>query len=181
MAVNLFSREETIGHALNAEFRALRERDQARMVRYLDAETRYERSRSPERIVWLGNDDYGNTPKNTQPPKRHKVPLNYEHAITQKHTHRIAGRPPDILVPGNDRSARERFRADTIEKMIYGVYRYSDWEEQMASGAFHASLLGAACFDVWMPDSGPQLPYVRELHPGSVLAVQGIDRVHDYE
>ena len=170
-----------IGEQLLGGFKSLRGESDLRIGRYRTAEARYARSRDEGRVSLGDHDDYGR-PDGDAPRNRHAIPLNYDHAITQKHTYRIAGRLPDVLVPGNDRSKYERFRSDTIEKLIYGVWRYSDIDSQFASGAHHGSLLGAACFDVWLdPATGLQIPKVRELHPGTVLVVPGIDDLHDFE
>jgi hypothetical protein len=172
--------ELPIGEQLLGGFQALRAENDQRIGRYRTAEDRYARSRDEGRVSLGDHDDYGR-PVGDAPRNRHAIPLNYDHAITQKHSFRIAGRLPDVLVPGNDRSKYERFRSDTIEKLIYGVWRYSDIASQFASGAHHASLLGAACFDVWLDPSNLQIPKVRELHPGTVLVVPGIDDIHDFE
>lgn len=171
--------ETPLGEQLRAGFNALHLENSVRLQRYRDAEARYRRSRDAASTELGDGDDYGRS-RNQGTRRRHSIPLNYEHALTQKHAHRIAGRLPDVLVPGNDRSNYERFRSDTIEKLIYGVWRYSDVDTQVSSGAHHASLLGASCYDVWF-DFGRQMPRFRELHPGTVMVVPGIDDPHDFE
>lgn len=177
----ILSRDEaqSLVDQLQAEYRALREQDASRLARYTDAVEDYERPRDPDRIVTGDTDDYGRS-GGTQQRRRHAIPLPYTHAITAKHAFRIAGRLPDILVPAADSTRLERHRADTIEKIVYGAYRYSQAPVQIASGAHHASLLGAACFDVWF-NVERQMPKFRELHPGTVLVVPGVDDLHDFE
>lgn len=161
---------------IRAEFDALYAEHQSRLGRYTQYESEYERSRNGE--VNNGPDDYGRSRGGKK--MRHSIPLNLQHAITQKHAFRIAGRLPDIVVPRADNSNAERFRGDTMEKVLYACHRYSKAPLQFASGAHHASLLGAACFDVYY-NLDRQMPRYRELHPGGILVVPGVDDPHDFE
>lgn len=160
-----------------AEFESLREENGERIQRYHDWEAEYESCRETD--VYLNVTDYGRKIRADE-RTRHDLKIPYAHPITQKHAYRVAGRMPDILCRRRDSSAPERYRADTIEKILSAVYGDSKAQLQLASGAHDASLLGAACFDVYY-DVEDQMPYFRAVHPGSILVIPGIREPHEFK
>lgn len=160
-----------------AEFESLREENGRRIQNYRDWQSEYESSRETD--VYLNVTDYGRKIR-ADSLERHDIKIPYAHPITQKHAYRVAGRMPDVLCRRRDSSAPERFRADTIEKILGAIYGDSQAQLQFASGAHDASLLGAACFDVYY-DFGDQMPYFRSVHPGGILVIPGIREPHDFK
>ncbi len=160
-----------------AEFESLREENGARIQHYRDWESEYESSRETD--VYLNVTDYGRKIRSDD-LERHDLKIPYAHPITQKHAYRVAGRMPDILCRRRDSSAPERYRADTIEKILCAVYGDSQAQLQFASGAHDASLLGAACFDLYY-DIEDQMPYFRAVHPGGILVIPGIRDPHQFK
>lgn len=163
--------------SLTEEFNHLRERDAERLNRYRDFTQEYESSRSTD--IYLNVTDYGRKVRSDE-QGRHDLKLPYAHAITTKHAYRVAGRLPDIVCDRRDSTAPERFRADTIEKILYAVYGYSKAQLQFGSGGHDASLLGAACFDVHY-DVKRQTPIFRSIDPGGLLVIPGVEDPHEFK
>src|SRR5690242_16759375 len=79
-----------------------------RRERYRSAEERYLRARDearPGRTRILYTKQGQATVLDRQ---RHDIPLSYDHAITQKHAYRIAGRMPDVTRPRQNSDRAER-------------------------------------------------------------------------
>lgn len=164
------------GATLANEFKALKAGESPRLQRYRDFEDEYEGCRTT-RLDSVN--DYGRQVDHRS-VERHNIRLPYAHAITTKHAYRVAGRIPDIVCQRRDSSAPERFRADTIEKILYAVYSYSSADLQFASGAHDGSLLGAACFDVYY-NFTRQMPRFRSVFPGGILVVPGVEDPHEFK
>jgi hypothetical protein len=127
----------------------------------------------------LATEDYGRVVKQDA-YARHRVQLPFGMALTVKHTYRISGRLPDAVVDRREETAEERYRSDTMEKMWWGILRHSGDTTVFGTGAWHASMLGSACFDVYM-DVNAQMPRVRAIDPAGVLVVRGVDDPHDFQ
>ena len=166
-------------NAIQNRFTEILAENATRRSRYRDAEERYLRARDqnrPGRTRTLYQRQGRATVMDKQ---RYDIPLPFDHAITQKHAYRIAGRLPDVVRPRQNSDQGERERADTVEKIIYASWRSSHAARQFASGAHHASHLGAACFDIYF-DLAQQMPRFREIHPGNVIVIPGVDEQHDF-
>ena len=164
---------------LKAEFEALRNADAECLNRYRDYRCEAEASREEDGLRFTGGDDYGQRPANVE-PIRHSIPLPFGQAMTVKHSYRIAGRLPDVVVDRREESPQERFRSDTMEKMIWGIIRESKGEAEFADAAWDASQLGAACFSLYF-DYKKQMPLFRALDPAGVLVVRGLNDPHDFQ
>lgn len=172
-----YQRPPDLARTLKAEFQALREADAARLKRYSDHEDEYRSAR--EQAIDEQVTDYGRK-VDAEGVRLHNIPLPYVHPITVKHTYRVAARPPDIQAQRRDSTPPERFRADTIEKMLWASYGYSGSQLQFASAAHDGTLHGAGVLDVrW--DVKYQLPCFQSTSPGGWHVVPGLKDPHDFE
>ncbi len=126
--------------------------------------------------------DYGRRPRSgaTGQPKRHNIQLPFGKAMTVKHAYRIAGQLPDVVVDERDESREESHRSDVMEKIAWSVIRASRGDTGLASAAWDASEVGAACFDMYFEDSA-QIPIFRRIDPAGIIEVQGLDDPHDFQ
>ena len=164
---------------LTTEFEGLRNANQERLERYRTYRQENESARDLSDAGPTETFDYGNVAKQDK-YTRHKVQLPFGMALTVKHAYRIAGRLPDAIVDRREETAEERYRSDTMEKMWWGILRHSGEETVFGTGAWHSSMLGSACFDVYM-DFEAQIPRIRALDPAGVLVVRGVDNPHDFQ
>ena len=172
-----YQRPPDLALTLKDEFQALREADADRLRRYSDHEDEYKAAR--QRDIGAEVTDYGKK-VDAEGVRLHNIPLPYVHPITVKHTYRVAARLPDLQACRRDSTPPERFRADTIEKMLYAAYGYSGAQLQFASGGHDGSLHGAGVFDVqW--DVKYQLPCFRSTSPGGWHVVPGFKDPHDFQ
>lgn len=170
--------------ALAGEFEALRADDSTRLKRYSDYRKENESSREVDGLM-LGIDssDYGieRRRRGDDVAERHQISLPFGMALTVKHAHRlVGGRPPDIVVPRREENAQERYRSDTMEKMLWGILRKSKLETLFSSAAIDGSQLGASCFEIYWDDV-LQMPLVRTVDPSGVLVVRGLDDPHRFQ
>lgn len=130
----------------------------------------------------LRDDDYGrkNRTSPTDEIPRHNLLLPLGKAVTVKHAYRIAGQTPECHVDERAETPEERYRSDTMEKIVWASYRASRGETTFSSAAWDASELGAAVFDLYFDDA-QGLPVFRRCDPKGVVLVQGIDDPHDFE
>jgi hypothetical protein len=179
--VGIFTRTNTPDDvaALKDEFTALRNADSERLCRYRDYRDETEAGRDETALRFTGGDDYGQRSV-TPEPIRHSIPLPFGQAMTVKHSYRIAGRLPDIVVDRREESPQERYRSDTMEKMLWGIIRESKGQAEFADAAWDASQLGAACFSIYF-DYKKQMPLFRALDPAGVLVVKGLNDPHEFQ
>lgn len=165
---------------LSEEFEALREEDAERIQRFRDYRKENELTRNADIFGQVADTtDYGRN-KTHQVPQRHNIPLPFGLAATIKHGHRIFGRLPDVTVDRREETERERYRSDTMEKIIWAIIRASGDATPFKDAAWDGSQLGASCFDTyWHPYK--QLPIIRAIDPEGILVVPGVDNPHDYE
>lgn len=178
----LFSRIPEDVAALKSEFEDLHSGDADRLLRYRTYREENEVARDGLASQFSGDDsDYGQKRRRQQRiPQRHSVALPFGQAMTVKHAFRIAGRLPDVVVDRREETPQERYRSDTIEKMVWGIIRESKGEAELADAAWDSSQLGAACFQVYF-DVAKQMPIFRSLDPSGVLVVRGLDDPHDFQ
>jgi hypothetical protein len=162
---------------LAAEFEALRNADSKRLERYRSHREEMDRGRDPARKIWT--EDYGRKPRDDLSLQRHDIVLPFGQVLTVKHTYRVSGRLPDVYVDPRDAGALEQYRSMVMEKIIWGLLREANGEQQFASGAWDASQVGAACFDQYW-DFSRQMPVFREIDPATVVVVPGFDNPHNF-
>lgn len=164
---------------LKEEFEHLRNADADRLTRYRTYREENEAARDTDAALFSGDSDY-DVVRSQRAPMRHNIPLPFGQSITVKHAYRIAGRLPDIKIDKREESPQERFRSDTMEKMLWGIIRESKGEVQFADGAWDGSQLGASCFSVYF-DIKKQMPIFKSLNPEGVLVVRGLDNPHEFQ
>ena len=127
------------------------------------------------------NDDYGRKSRNrVDEPTRQHIALPLGKALTVKHAYRIAGQLPDVFCDQRDETPQERYRSDTIEKVVWAIIRASGGETTFTDAAWDGSELGSSCFDVYF-DVDKQMPLVRAIDPTGIVEVQGVDDPHDFQ
>lgn len=171
-------REELRGYA--EEFEALRALHGARLARYADYREELELARKNEIERINEVDDYGQIKPEPNTPRRHAIALPFGQALTVKNAHRIAGRMPDVIVERREESAYERYRSNTMEKLVWSIIRASNGQVQFSSAAWDASQLGSCVFDLYF-DPKIQHPVFREIDPASFLDVPGGVDPHDFD
>ncbi len=164
---------------LNSEFESLRGSDAERLQRYSEYRDEIEAGRTLDGTP-RQTTDYGRKTSSTSGLSRHRIPLPFAQALTVKHSHRISARMPEVIVDRRAENAEERYRSDTMEKMVWGIIRESKGEAQFAGAAWDGSQLGASCFQVYF-DIDKQLPCFRALDPAGVLVVPGVDDSHKFK
>ena len=165
---------------LASEYDALRQEQNERIARMQLYKDENDAARDPhvaENIRDLS--DYGRKGRRNE-RHRHNIPLPFGKALTVKHSFRIAGRLPDVIVDQRDESPQERHRSDVMEKIVWAVLRASGGETTLSSGAWHASEMGAACFDLYF-DIRRQMPVFRVCDPEDMVVVRGVDEAHDFQ
>jgi hypothetical protein len=123
--------------------------------------------------------DYGRNARE-EDQQRHNIPLPFGKALTVKHAYRIAGQLPDCIVDQRDNTPQERHRSNVMEKIVWAIMRASGGETTLASGAWDASELGSASFDLYY-DVKTEMPIFRRCDPAGVLVVPGVDDPHDFQ
>lgn len=162
------------------EFQQLRTEDAERIQRMKDYRTENEMSRDADIFGQVADTtDYGNQKTNVD-PSRHNIPLPFGLAAGIKHGFRIFGRLPDALVDRREETERERYRSDTMEKLVWSIIRASGDKTLFKDAAWDGSHLGASCFDLYFDDK-KQLPVIRSIDPTGVMVVPGLENVHDFE
>ena len=164
---------------LCAEFEDLRMADDERISRYEQYRIENDVARKIDLDADIGEVDYGRR-RRSDVKRRHRIPLPFGHALNVKHTYRIAGRLPDIIVDRRDESPFERYRSNTMEKIAWGVIRASGGEVIFKDGAWDGSEVGASCFEVYF-DIDEQLPLIRPIDPAGVVVVKGLENPHDFQ
>lgn len=170
--------------ALKDEFEALRSGEADRLQRYALYRSENQLARTGDAAQFSGvESDYtqGRRRRGSgRNPRRHDIALPFGQALTVKHSYRIAGRLPDVVVDRREETPQERYRSDTMEKMIWGVIRESRGEVELGDAAWDSSQLGAACLRVYF-DYAKQMPLFKALDPSGVLVVKGLDDPHDFQ
>ena len=112
-----------------SEFEALRSADSARIDRMNQYRAEGQEARSPELMHAVGASaearDYNKRTRREQPTFRHHIPLPLSKALNVKHSYRISGKLPDCIVDRRDESPAERYRSDTMEKIVWAIMRAS--------------------------------------------------------
>lgn len=166
--------------ALASEFEDLRKEDAERIQRFRDYREENELSRNVDIFGQVADlTDYGRN-RSEVVPQRHNIPLPFGLALTIKHGYRIFGRLPDVTVERRQETERERYRSDTMEKLVWSIIQASGAETLFKDAAWDGSQLGASCFDYYW-DAYKQLPVIRAIDPEGVLVIPGVDDPHDYE
>lgn len=124
--------------------------------------------------------DYGRAQRRRHDTFRHDIPLPLGKALTVKHSYRISGRLPDAIVDRRDESPEERYRSDTMEKIVWAIMRASRGNTQFASGSWDGSELGSTVFDLYY-DVKRQLPIFRAVDPIGLVVVPGVDDPHEFQ
>jgi hypothetical protein len=170
-------------HLLDAEYRNLLSAAQTRITRMEQFRAENNLSRLPERQRWSVDPyDYGANSRrqgSTDEPKRHNFTFPFGKALTVKHTYRISGQLPDVIVDERLDTAEERYRSDMMEKIAWAIIRASG-KTQIADVAWDASELGAGVFDLYF-DETHQIPKFRRVDPLGFVEVQGVDNPHDFQ
>ena len=163
--------------ALAAEFKGLQAADAPRLKTYQLYRSELERVREQRRQGDLWSLDHR---ADRHVPQRENIELPLGRALTVKHTHRVAGRLPSVIIPKRDASVLEEYRSATIEKVTWGIIYESQGAQQFSAGGWDASELGSACFDIyWEPLK--QMPIFREVDPGTVITVRGLHDPHEFQ
>lgn len=163
-----------------AEFDDLFAQDNARLTRYKQYRDENNTIRDPD-MAYMTSDvaDYGRATRNSPEPTRHNIPLPLGLAQTVKHTFRISGQLPDVVVDERESTETERYRSDAMEKIVWAILRASGSEQLFSSGAWDGSQLGATCIDLWM-DMGKNMPVASICDPAGVVVVPGVRDPHDF-
>lgn len=125
-------------------------------------------------------EDYGQRRRSPSVPQRHRLTLPLGKAMTVKHSYRIAGQLPDVVVDRRDETEQERHRSDTMEKIVWAIMRASHGETTLSSGSWNASELGSAVFGMYL-DINKQIPVVHSCDPTGFLEVRGVDDPHNFQ
>lgn len=167
---------------LSIEFGNLHAAASERLTRYQSYRDEQNVVRAPDNAeAFAQTRDYGRKPKGAAGlPKRHEIRLPLGKAMTVKHSYRIAGRLPDVVVDQRDSSKQESHRSDVMEKIVWAIIRASRGDTTLTSAAWDASEVGAACLDIYF-DEATQMPLFRRIDPAGVIEVQGVDDPHDFE
>lgn len=167
--------------AARAEFDQLAIAATERVTRMEEYREEGNRVRQPASDIIPGETaDYGRIRTTPSVPQRHRLTLPLGKALTVKHSYRIAGQLPDVVVDQRDESAQERHRSDVMEKIVWSILRASHGETTFASASWNASELGAACFDLyWSMEK--QMPMLRSVDPTGILEVRGVDDPHNFQ
>jgi hypothetical protein len=164
---------------LAVEFEDLRSCDEERIARYAMYRAENEVARKIDLDADIGEVDYGKR-RRSDVKRRHRIPLPFGNALNVKHTYRIAGRLPDIVVDRRDETPFERYRSNTMEKIAWGIIRGSGDDVIFKDGAWDGSEVGATCFEVYF-DIETQLPIIRPIDPAGVVVVKGLENPHDFQ
>lgn len=164
---------------LATEYHALVEDDSARLRRYKDYNDEFDAPRSVDIFGQVADvTDYGHR-RNVSTPARHNIPIPLGTALTIKHSHRLFGQLPDTIVDRRQESPFERYRSDTIEKIVWAIIRASGGKTLFKDGAWDGSKLGASCFELYY-DLDQQLPLACTVDPGEIVVVKGARKPHDF-
>lgn len=166
--------------AAKSEFDVLNATASERVTRQKQYRDEGNRARELNKRISVDTTDYGRRPRTDGLPQRHNIPLPLGKAMTVKHSYRIAGALPDIIVDQRDESPEERHRSDTMEKIAWAIARGSRAETTYAAAAWNASEIGSGCFDLYM-DYSRNMPIFRSIDPVGVFEVQGVDDPHDFQ
>lgn len=171
-------------NALAAEFDAIRASDAQRIGRMEQYRREGEKARDVSLLRRVGGGaaerDYGHRRQRNYETYRHDIPLPLGKALNVKHAYRISGQLPDCIVDRRDESPLERYRSDTMEKIVWAIMRVSRGATQFSSAAWDGSELGASCFDIYY-DVKRQIPVFRACDPIGLHVVSGVDDPHDFE
>lgn len=165
---------------LAKEFRGLRSSDSERLNRYSEYRKELDSSRMADIFGAVADvSDYGNR-RTMGTPKRHNIPVPLGRAMTIKHSHRIAGAEPEITVDRREESAFERYRSETMEKIVWAIIRASGDRTAFKDGAMDGSELGTAAYDIYFNEK-KQLPIFKAIDPAGMVVVPGADDPHDFQ
>jgi hypothetical protein len=168
---------------LSEEFANLQAAHAERIDRFAKYRAEGQASRTQDLTSSVGMSDtqrdYGRGGARDQRVFRHDIILPFGKALNVKHSYRIAGQLPDVVVEQRDESPEEKFRSDEMEKLVWSIFRHSRAETQFASAAWDGSEVGASCFDLYY-DIGKQMPLFRAVDPGGIIEVQGARDPHDF-
>lgn len=164
---------------LATEYYSLREADNDRLRRYAEYDLEFE---APRKVDIFGQvadfTDYGQR-RSVSSPARHNIPIPLGTAMTIKHSHRLFGDLPDAIVDRRQETPFERYRSDTIEKIVWAMVRASGDKTAFKDAAWDGSRLGASCFDLYW-DIDKQLPTFCRIDPSEIVCVKGGRDVHDF-
>ena len=163
-----------------AEFEDLLSTSTARLDRYAQYKNENEEIRNPDMEFAIRDlSDYGRRPNGGADPARHRIPLPLGIAQTVKHTFRVSGQLPDLVVDERDTSPGERYRSDSMEKIAWAVIRESGSETLFSSGGWDGSQLGTTVFEVDM-DVAKNMPLITSVDPAGFVPVLGAKNPHDF-
>src|SRR5660397_72858 len=77
------------------------------------------------------------------------VRVGFAHSTAMRLVGRLVGEKPQSRAVPRQETKQERWRAEAIEKILAGIYRFSDAAVQFQTAGWHASVLGAG---VWKID-----------------------------
>jgi hypothetical protein len=180
--VALFSAKDPDGVALlTAEYNDLRTVNAERIDRQKLYREENARVRDPGTLKKAGDPsyDYGRPKSRGAAAFRHDIQLPLGKALNVKHSYRISGKLPDCIVDQRDESPQERYRSDTMEKIVWAIMHASRGNTQFSDGAWDGSEIGATCFDMYW-DEQKQLPIFRACDPVGVVEVCGAADPHDF-
>lgn len=166
---------------LRDEYEALAHAASTRVERMKNYRDEQDRVRDPHMEVYTQDlTDYGHRRREDGQPKKHSIALPLGKALTVKHAYRIAGQLPDVIVDQRDNTAQERYRSQTMEKIVWGITRASKGETVYSSASWNASEVGAGCLDIYW-DFGLNMPRIRSVDPAGIFEVQGVDDPHEFQ
>lgn len=165
---------------LAKEFRGLKSGDSERLNRFAEFRKELDSSRSADIFGAVADvSDYGNR-RTMGTPKRHNIPVPLGRALTIKHSHRIAGAEPEITVDRREESEYERYRSETMERIVWAIIRASGDRTAFKDGAMDGSEYGTAAYDLYFNEK-MQLPVFKSIDPMGILVVPGADDPHDFQ
>lgn len=163
-----------------SEFEDLAIQHGDRLDRYAQYRQENEQVRDPDMEYSIRDlSDYGRRPKTTEDQPRHRIPLPLGLAQTVKHTFRVSGQLPDLVVDERDSSEKERYRSDSMEKIAWAIIRASGSETLFSSGGWDGSQLGATAFDLWL-DPVKNMPVINVCDPAGIIPIPGAKNPHDF-
>ena len=170
--------QEEIGN-LSAEYHSLVEDASPRLGRYANTRNEFNAPRDVDiNGVVADVTDYGHR-RSVQEPNRHNIPIPLHTALTIKHAHRLFGDLPDVIVDRRQETKLERYRSDTIEKMVWAMIRASGDKAPFKDAAWDGSQLGACVLDLYF-DHVKQIPTFCRVDPAEVLIVPGGRDPHNF-
>lgn len=166
---------------IHGEYADLLSQHSERLDRYKQYRQEANKARDPDAQFYLGDTtDYGRLSRTKHEQRyRHHIQLPLGKALTVKHSFRIAGRLPDIVVDKRAESPQEIHRSDIMEKMAWAIIRASGGETLFADGAWNGSEVGTTVFCGYF-SIDKQMPCIHSVDPEGFLAVPGVTDPHSF-